>query len=436
MIIGVVGPSVNVQFIEELLKKHSLFMEARFFGYQKFTEVPELIGKHEREVDAILFTGRIPYTYASNFVTPQVPWDFLPRNLLSTLTALIKASVNNYNIKNISSDGFDDTTLQLIYDEFGLDQHKFVFHNINADIFAPDYMQQVLSYHLDNIKNHTANSCLTGVAHIYETLKEQNIPVIKIQPSYFLMKQKIESLKLQYKILQQNKKEFCVIELQPVIFDTNIEKPVNPLREFRLQTKINEALQLYAERVGAALYTELNIFSLVTTREVIERETHEFKSFDILHSVLYDNGISRLAVGIGIGNTPYEAKLNARMARKKAEHKQAFCCYVLMATNEYIGPLELSRMDPKVIRKNHLLQQISDISGVGLQSLERLQDVLSEYNITQITPLELAEYCKIPFRSMNRILYRLDEAGYVKVVGKRASIKSGRPSRVIEIHLR
>ena len=67
-------------------------------------------------------------------------------------------------------------------------------------------------------------------------------------------------------------------------------------------------------------------------------------------------------------------------------------------------------------------------------TLHRLEQTLEQYNIKMTTPAELAHYCKMSLRSMNRLLVKLEENGYVQVVGKQPSSGSGRPSRIIKIN--
>jgi predicted ArsR family transcriptional regulator len=52
-----------------------------------------------------------------------------------------------------------------------------------------------------------------------------------------------------------------------------------------------------------------------------------------------------------------------------------------------------------------------------------------------ITPIELAQACNMTHNSINRLLLKLEEGGYAKVVGKQPSPKAGRPSRLIRLKL-
>ncbi|MGL5347499.1 MAG: winged helix-turn-helix transcriptional regulator, partial [Peptostreptococcaceae bacterium] len=63
----------------------------------------------------------------------------------------------------------------------------------------------------------------------------------------------------------------------------------------------------------------------------------------------------------------------------------------------------------------------------------KIESIIKQYNITTITPNELAEFCGVSTRSINRIITKLEDKGYIRIVGKKTNTSNGRPSRLIEI---
>lgn len=82
--------------------------------------------------------------------------------------------------------------------------------------------------------------------------------------------------------------------------------------------------------------------------------------------------------------------------------------------------------------QNRLLE-ISARSGISLRSLELLELVVRQYGLEYATPAQLCAVSGISPRNMNRILNKLEDAGYVAVVGKESRVSLGRPGRIIKI---
>ena len=85
MLIGVIGPQSSIDILT--LNKSSLPIEFLPLPYKEFTEATSLVKKYEASCDALLFTGQTPYAYASSQLHPIKPWEYLPRNVLSTMCA-------------------------------------------------------------------------------------------------------------------------------------------------------------------------------------------------------------------------------------------------------------------------------------------------------------------------------------------------------------
>ena len=66
---------------------------------------------------------------------------------------------------------------------------------------------------------------------------------------------------------------------------------------------------------------------------------------------------------------------------------------------------------------------------------EEGKNILKIYNIDETTSKELSQLYGITLRSMNRIISKLEENGYVEIIGKKKLSKKGRPSRILRIKL-
>lgn len=74
--------------------------------------------------------------------------------------------------------------------------------------------------------------------------------------------------------------------------------------------------------------------------------------------------------------------------------------------------------------------------GFNVETVHRIQMYLHKKHNNIFTSKELAEHMKINIRSMNRILEKLEEKGFVNVIGQEAaSGKKGRPGRLLRFDI-
>ena len=76
---------------------------------------------------------------------------------------------------------------------------------------------------------------------------------------------------------------------------------------------------------------------------------------------------------------------------------------------------------------------ISDKTGLSVNGIYHLYCFLQEHPREGYLSRELAEGLGLSRRSMNRVLQKLDQHGYVHVLGSRLLGKSGRPARILKI---
>lgn len=435
MLVGIIGPQSSIDILS--LNKSNLPIEFLPLPYKKFTEATEIVKKYEQCCDGLLFTGQTPYSYVSSLLHPTKPWEYLPRNTLSTICALLKAGLVYGDIHNISLDGFNDTLLKTISEELQDIPAPIRFYNATFDITAFDYTEQVVKHHINKFRQGDVDICLTGIQYVYKILQEQKIPSIKINPNFALAQQKLELLLLKHKIFHSEKNLPAIIAIQPVFqLDYNTYGQ-SELQLTHIRSVLSEAIYYYAQKLSAAVFSATdNCYYLSCNADTIDVETNHFTAIkELLQSNITSPLLEKLAIGIGIGNTSLTAKYAANRALHKSLSSTNSCCYVIDAQNHIFGPLttEVAQKDTESLNSN--LEKVSRHTAIGLPTLQKLDQVLRQYKVNNITPTELAFYCNMPLRSMNRLLQKLEDHGYITLVGKEPQTGSGRPRRIIQIDL-
>ena len=435
MLVGIIGPKSSIDILTAT--KTSLPIEFLPLVYHSFTEATALVKDNEDRCDALLFTGQTPYTYVSAFLQPHKPWEYLPRNVLSTMCALVEAGLIYGTIRSISMDGFNPEVMRTLQEEIHGTTHGLNFHNATFDILAPDYLAQVIAHHAENYQQGRADLCLTGNQIIFEELKKKRIPTIKANPNYALAQQKLELLLLKHKVICSEKSLPAVIVIKPTFQLDYNPYGQSELPLLRLKAKISEAIYYYAQKLNAAVYTlGEETYYLTCNGDSLDAETRHFTSIDdLLRSNREHPLLERFSLGIGLGITCQAAKYAAGQALKRAAENKGTCCYLLDEKQHFFGPLSLNDGPGEKIPSGSHLEAISRQTNIGLPTLLKIEQTLRQYQVQRFTSTELAFYCGMPLRSMNRLLQRLEEHGYVSQVGKDPQPATGRPRRLLKIDL-
>ncbi|WP_455542700.1 hypothetical protein, partial [Intestinibacter sp.] len=85
---------------------------------------------------------------------------------------------------------------------------------------------------------------------------------------------------------------------------------------------------------------------------------------------------------------------------------------------------------------NSLEDKILDISfntNISVNKVLAIYNAVDKYKIKQFTTSELAKYCDMPQRTINRVISKLEEFGYIEIAGKQFPKGSGRPKRVMKL---
>jgi hypothetical protein len=199
--------------------------------------------------------------------------------------------------------------------------------------------------------------------------------------------------------------------------------------------KISEEIYLFSQRVQAAVVErEIGKFMLFTTKYLFETETEQLQKINILTR---QNAMrfSTLSIGIGYGETAREAKFNANLGLLKAKKQGGNQAYKV-ERNQYFGPIiptsaQGSQASDQI---DGYFQKIASETGISLNSILKLQAIIDRNKSNTYTPLELANQFGVSLRSMNRLLEKLIDARYARIIGCNMQSAAGRPSRVIRLN--
>ena len=438
MKVGIIGPTQIVAKTVQIIQKDFPQIEPVEYIYANYTETPAVLKNHQLEVDALLFTGKTPYILAGKLFKPILPWEYVPRSGSTLMRTLLYAKLwTDYDICHISFDTYNQELLYEAYQEIGIAADKLNIFIAEEQRPSADYQIHICDFHKKNYFENHVSCCITALQGAYDELRSASVPCLLLVPTANIIRETLYKLQLKYlvKVSQQNQLVAVYIQMDApsdlsLLADDEYQTALN-------RTKVSEQIYLFAQRIQAAVIETGDInYLLFTTTQLLENETNNLKTIELLHAV-QTNTSSTISVGIGYGQTANEAKRGAYRGMLHAGKKGGNLAFIVYEGKNIIGPLTNI---PKNKEKSHQLiderfLSISSKVGVSINTVFKLHCIAEQYGKNDFTIKELAPLFGVTTRTMNRIIEKFETHGYAKIIGKRVIASSGRPSRIIHLNL-
>lgn len=436
MRLGIVGPSqgINTNQIKNIVEEEFENIDAVILEYNTLKEVEGLVRKNCNNVDAILFTGKITYNIAKNSNITNVLMEHLSFKKSSILATLLEAHlVYGYDLNKISFVTSSSNKIKQLYKDIGITDDKINMLYPGSMRYNQLSIDENYNIHKQAYLRGEISCIVSSITSVYNKLKCDGIPCLKVKHSSSNIREVIEKLYIR-NIAEINKSN------QIVVLTIEIDKPAEYSVEnkdeyfFALQKmKIVKEIYKFSQRIQAAI-VEIGFgnFFLVSTRSIMERETNNFTQIDLLDSIRKKKS-GTISMGIGFGRTAIEAKQGADMGKYRAKKNGGDSAYVVYEGGKIVT---LNSSGKKNVKDNNIDKRLAEISketGLGINTIFKLYRIKTEYRIDEVTPKELARLYGITLRSINKILNKLEQSGYLEVVSYKQVGEIGRPSRIVRI---
>ena len=431
MKIALLAPKIMGKDILKMAKKDIRDVDISLLIYNDYRNCVNLLKSHEKKYDGIVFAGLAAYAYSKVYLTPNSIWEYLPLQNGSLTNSLLQAVYAGYDIKNISIDLYSYSDLSEIFKILNVDLQTVKVNSLHLKIDNEYYNEIAFNFHKRNYEENKEVCIITAFNTVHHKLLENNITNFMTVPTRVLIKDTFQKVILKYNA-KVNKESQIVIGYIQINFPN--EYSIINMHEYyyvKEKNKISEMIYSFAQDIKAAV-TEVsfNMYQLVSTRNVLEVETDNFREFEILNSVS-QNSLHNLSIGFGYGKTADEAKLNANLAMIKSKKIGQNCLYVIYENKEVIGPIT-NISEKKEQKIDSKLMIIAEDCNVSIKKIFSIYNAIDKYQKNVFTPKEIADICKMSIRSTNKLLTVLENHGYTEIVGKKFSNGSGRPTRIIK----
>lgn len=436
MKIAFVIPSSYVSLVEKAIETVNYTIKPEYLLYEDYKETPELIEGNQHRWDGIIFSGKAPYFYCEKKVAPEVLWGYFPGESNTFLKAVLSASNRGWDIEQLSTDSYNPDVIVEAFSEVDkvIDKEKML-HYI-GDVTDDGHNQKTLQFHINNYKTKEISGCVTRLYSVAKALGENNIPYIFTYPTLESIREQITFMVKLYNVQHTSNNIFAVASVKVDYPEEYSQLHLNEYQYALERMKFMEQIYKYAKRIsGSVAEVSPSEYWIFADRDSIEVDTKNFKQLSLLNYT-QDNIPYSVCIGIGCGDTVLIAQRRAIKARIRVEramdHNKAYCLLSDEIGNE-ISPIVTENI------KNNMddgkFTNIAQESGVGVHTIYEIYTFITERKSEYFEAKELADYIKSSVRNTNRILEKLQDAGYVDVLGQNMSGKKGRPRRLLSFRL-
>jgi len=434
--IGIVGHTDNITRIQQVIDKSFPNIDGYPIQTNEMSHIQTTVNylkEHINDFDGIIFTGKILYDIMNHCMHSQNPWVYIENDESQLQRILLKASLKHHmDITKISIDSYTEDAIRSIFEDFGLSYGQYSAHVSKLDIFSETLIDDLYEFHRNNYLSNPGVISITGISTVYSLLQGQNIPSLLLTPNENAIKNKLYDLLEKIRLENMSISQIVVISIE---IDVNNEYDLISKNEYSImleKSKITEEVYKFTQRIQAAVIESEKNYLLFTTKQIVEFETKNLAELSILSSIK-DKTNNTVSVGIGFGITAREAKANAVIGKNKSVKMGGNQCFVVYDRNHMERITPFDKANNNISPLDLTFKEISEKSGVSVNNIYQLKCIMDIYQKSTFTSLELSKEFGNSLRSMNRIIERLEQAGYIEMVGKKIVGKAGRPSRILKL---
>ncbi|MEK5531799.1 MULTISPECIES: hypothetical protein [unclassified Viridibacillus] len=379
-----------------------------FYIYNSPEETPNLM-KQVKPCDVLLLAGTLPYLYAKHLLHQwPIPWTYIKQDETMISTTILSAiAKHNVTIDRLSIDVMSSTFIQNVL-------HDIQFEGqlpFTQEIELSTPTKQLLTNHIALWQSRQIDLVITSIHAIYDELTALDIPVIRmLDPKSSIIRHLNESISLsQLTKFESAKAVAGIIEFN--------EATHNPLQTVDQLATIIHASYQQVDTCRFELFTTYGHLQNALTQNKLESFfTVSEKSVKLV---------------FGYGESILEAQRNAQHALNYASPN---AIYILTENKELQGPfpnkastLSLQAKDPYIV----LMAKETKLSPLNISKIMAFSKARQSL---QFTAHDLSEHLQVTRRTTERILKKLVEHNYAKIVGEEMTYQQGRPRSLYELN--
>ena len=422
--IGCIGPSDSISVIQEVTAGQYPRVSLTSYVEERISRAAKPLDRCCRENEGILFTGIGVQESALARGRVTLPYEHVPRGALSLVRALWEMNRSGQKIQEVSIDVVTRDIIQSVTLEMGIS-----FEAVHSLPFDPDLPETAYEeWHTRLFRNGRAQALVSGFGAVFDSLKRNLLPVFRLYPSRFEIQENLD--RLLARITAKNLRS-AGIAIQIIHLASIRKHSIHQYDDLKKEGRFYLELLDYARDLQASLFHMGREYVIYSTRGSVESR----ENLDRFRALL-DWGRAehiRIASGIGIGSTAFEAEKSGRKALANAL-KAPESAFFIVHEDRIQGPL-FSRDElayPIRVNTGRDLEMAGAI-GIDPSYLGRIRALMAKTGKTVFDAQDLASVLGISERSARRILKKFVDAGFGRVSGKETAGRAGRPKQLIEL---
>lgn len=419
--IGIIGPQDSIDLIKSVAEKMEEDFELVLGIYDRKDETIDLTKEIQLKSDVLLYTGNIPYRVAvqSNIITKPALYVPMIGTSLARILWDIKDKGLSYN--RLSIDTINLTDVLEIGDELGID-----FEKIEIIDFDPyESYEELAEKHADSAISNNTDVAITGLSTTYRILQKKGICSYRIRPTLYLLKEH-----LQKALYIGDAKKQRSSQVNVMIFKLHCDECID-YKFLKLRNRFEHGLIELANKVFGTVFPQGQLeFMLFATRGVVENEQMPSQVLDMLSKIT-----ENFSGGLGYGHTVYRAEMNARMALNRAISHDGACLYKMETDGCLEGPFREGQytLNYQLQETDDYIKDIAEKMGLSTAYIGKIESLIERTNNNRFSAEEFASSLDISPRSARRILNKIVDNGFAKVVAHESPNKTGRPRQIFSI---
>ncbi|WP_018131826.1 helix-turn-helix domain-containing protein [Effusibacillus pohliae] len=428
--LGLFGADDSIEIIQTVVSEHVEF-DCLPIVYWKEEEVIERLKPHIHDVDMWLFSGQVPYSIAKEWGGIARPMFYVPHTGSGLYRTLLHITYEHkIKIDELSFDTFHPSELNRIFDEVEINTKPvFLKHypgEIQADVLA--------KYHYDLWKAGQTKAAVTFLRSAHLALQRMGVPVFRVLPTRSAVHSILNLMLRTNEVFRFMDSQIAVQMIEIDSFGGLAAEAFSTDEIHQIEIKMTEKLLKYTKKVQGSLKAAgPGRYVIFTTRGLLRDITGNFTVAPELDDI-YKINQEIVTCGIGIGQTAYEAEINAGKALLHAKQAGKGSWMVVFDDKMIAGPLgKQEQISYSYVSEK--LQSISRQTSLSVATLSKLASIMKKMGKQEINAYELAQYMQILPRSARRILMELEAKGLAQVVGEENPHPRGRPRKLYRISL-
>ncbi|WLR51979.1 HTH domain-containing protein [Bacillus tianshenii] len=434
-----VGVISSQQFFERLQQISTQVggLELVPYLYEKPSEAKGLV-QQVTNCDVLFFAGLLPLYIAEEETKKlTIPHTALPLQDLNVIVSIFYILYHHQvELSKLSIDIVDKKTIDEVLAELKLQEMPCsIIDYIHILEQSPEDfgIERIFEHHYRLFKEGRITFVLTSIHAVAERLKEAGIPCTSIIDPEKSLISGLEHAKALGE-LERSKLSQTAVALVSV---TNMaDSREHDIFGQEAHLHLQQILHHFAKRFASTLqHVGGQQYVIYSTRGSVEHLTEQLTTLPFLHEAKQELD-AIVSVGFGFGMTIRDAEKNAKtaldLARGDAGSNSA---YVVTSEKKVIGPLNSQPKQYFVQTQNEALLKAAKEANISISNLHKIIAFQATRTQKGFTSQDLAEYLEVSRRSAERLLKKLLEKHYVKIIGEETPYQKGRPRAVYQLQL-